>query len=218
MADPEDTDQTIEIASDAKAEGVVQLPDGGFAISGTFSHRVVFGTGDEAITLGSGETPSTRGFLARFDHNGDVVLAEQAREDLSGSASSVTSRTACPDGSTVIGGVFEGAISFAEDDSIVIQSHGYPNSSRRSMFVATYDNNNQLSWVKPLLSKTDNWMMALSVSEACDVVFTGSVGKGSNFGTGANPVEVTIQEGLITDTFVARYDAEGTLAWVSETY
>ncbi|MHC4664103.1 MAG: hypothetical protein ACYS8W_20770 [Planctomycetota bacterium] len=83
-----------------------------------------------------------------------------------------------------------------------------------SVFIARYDSDGSFLWVKKVRSDDDSNPRAISVFPNGSFVITGEFDEPSTFGPGeAN--EITLMPLNDYDTFfIARYNADGTLAWV----
>ena len=111
---------------------LVAMPDDGFAITGNFRASLTLGLGQaNEVTLGPGTATPARMFVAVYDRFG---LLRWAKDTSDGNGTDGKTIAARPDGSVVVGGTFDGRLTFEKGgaDELEIVRSG------RSLFAAVY--------------------------------------------------------------------------------
>lgn len=185
--------------------GVAPLADGSALVTGWFQGTANLGAGEaNAITLVSaGQTDI---FVARFNADGTVAWAKRAGGSSFDDARGVGTLA---DGSSVVTGSFYGTATFGsgETNAATLVSVGQSDA-----FVARYNADGTLAWAKR--AGGSSWDSPINVAASPDgsSVVTGSYIGTTQFGVG-EPNATTLSFGGGSDAFVARYNADGTLAW-----
>jgi hypothetical protein len=174
-------------------------------VTGFFHGTATFGAGDAAQTQLTSDGIDDV-FVARYDGNGSLVWAKRAGGELSDIATGVESFT---DGSFVLTGRLEGTATFGSGE---VGEAELTSVGLRDVFVARYNNDGNLAWVKSAggLGQEGSWGIATFADGSC--VAVGSFMEVATFGLGEdNETALTSAGG--SDTYVARYNGDGTLAW-----
>jgi len=191
--------------------GIAAFPDGSSVVVGYFAGSPTFGLGELTET-----TPTAVGgddlFIARYWSTGALRWARAVGGSTSDVARSVT---ALSDGSCVVTGWFEGTVTFGplEANQTILTSTGVSD-----LFIARYNANGTLAWAKQA-GGTAAGCYGLAIDAYADNSFavTGSFFNPVTFGPGeAGQTTLTYDTGF--DAFVARFNANGTLAWAKRAH
>jgi hypothetical protein len=200
-----------------RAFGLAALADGSSLVAGLFVGATTLGAGTSApVTLTSPAGPyDQRTFLARFRPDGSVIWARQD------GAPRVNGLSASPAGDSTAVGQFRYSATFGAGEAGETTLLGGVYDG----YVAVYRADGTLVWVRAIRAATtpENTVWAASVARlpggACLV--SGSFHGQATFGAG-EPNETVLQT-LGTapfaspdadyDIFLARYEADGSLAW-----
>jgi hypothetical protein len=194
-------------AQQDRSVGAATFSDGSSVVTGFFTGLAVFGPGEpNQTTFNAGNIFASNMFVARY--NADGTLAWARRESPPG----VLAAAAFPDGSSVVTGSFPGA-AFGP---------GEPNETRldsaggQDVFVARYNADGTLAWATraggnhPSGSEAGRGVAAFA--DGSSVVTGNFYHNTAVFGPG-EPNQTTLVSASNEDVFVARYNANGTLAW-----
>lgn len=184
------------------SRGAAALSNGSSVITGQFRNTAVFGAGETNETQLTASGPGDI-YVARYDRDGLLMWAKRAGGDLASIGNDVASFA---DDTVAVAGRFEGMATFgaAEIAETELTSRG-----ATDIFVARYDADGSLAWVEQAGGEQvdDAWGVATFDDGAS--VLTGSFLGTAIFGAG----EENETELGDLDIFVARYNADGTLAW-----
>ena len=185
-------------------EGVAAFPDGSSVVTGYFQFIATFGFGESnetTLTSPGGEDV----FVARYNANGTLAWAKRA-----GGANRAlgTGIAAFPDGSLIVTGYFEGSATFGPGESGVTT---LTSAGLNDVFVARYNANGTLAWAKRAGGSGYDAGRSIAALVDGSLVVTGNFEGSATFGPGESGVTTLTSAGG-TDAFVARYNADGTLA------
>jgi len=187
------------------ASTIAGFPDGSFVVSGSFQETAMFGTGEANETdLASEESGDV--FVARYNADGTLAWVTRANGPLFEACRGIAS---FPDGSCVLTGFFEDRLTFGEDED---NQTNLINDEIADVFVARYNADGTLAWAKQAGGAetcTGNGIAAFtdgSCVVAMRIEGTATIGSGE-----VNEINLT-SDGQ-NDISVARYNADGTLAW-----
>jgi len=196
--------------------------NGGFFDVGTLSNGelITYGGFSGTITIGKGEKNETTldenggTFLAKRDTDGDLIWAKIALSKSSDCELRNFQRLAVfTDGSSVIGGDFRGEVVFGKEEENETMLVSEDDSS--ASFIARYDGEGDLSWAKKIAN-----LSAYDLEKTPDdsyLVFGFMYEEEAVFGAGEpNETTLSLAPGMYWMYFVARYNAEGSFAWVKE--
>ncbi|MCX6645304.1 MAG: PKD domain-containing protein [bacterium] len=193
--------------------GITALSDNSTVVTGCFLGTATFGPGEpnETVLTSAGYWDI---FIARYNPDGALAWAKSA-----GGASGDSWDTECgfgitklSDNSTVVTGSFCGSATFGpgEANQTVLTSAGGPD-----IFIARYNPDGTLAWAKRAGGGAANYDQGYGITTLSDnsTVVTGQFYGSATFGPGEpNQTDLTSAGG--SDIFIARYNPDGTLAWV----
>lgn len=185
--------------------GTATLSDNSFVLTGAFQSNATFGKGEINETI-LGSSGGSDIFIARFNPDGTLVWAKKAGGASGDSGYGVTT---FPDDSIAVTGIFNGTATFGP---------GEPNQTilteptNQDLFVAKYNPNGTLIWAKN--AGGTGFTRGCGITSLTDgtIVITGYFQYPSMFGAG-DPNQTTLVPAGEYDAFIARYNANGTLAW-----
>jgi uncharacterized delta-60 repeat protein len=183
------------------------LSDDSLALSGYFVDTATFGKGEGNETvLTSASVYRYEIFIARYNPNGTLNWAKRAggtRGDL-GRAISVL-----PDDSIIVTGAFKDTATFgpSEGNETVLTSEG-----DNDIFIARYNPNGALNWARRAGGTNSDGGQAISVLSDDSIVIIGVFWSTATFGSGeGNETVLSFADDF--NTFIARYNPDGTLHW-----
>lgn len=188
------------------ANGITTLSDNSSVITGFFEDTATFGKGEpnETVLTCAGIRDF---FIARFDPDGTLVWAKQAGAESNAAGSAITSLS---DNSVVVTGWFGYTAVFGpgEPNQTQLDGAGY-----RDMFVARYNHDGTLSWAKRAGGTFPDEGHGITSLSNDSIVVTGHFISTPTFGMEESNQTVLTSTGE-SDMFIARYNPDGTLAWV----
>jgi len=196
----------VGITEENAGYALTTLSDNSVAITGKFVGSPVFGQGESTeTTLNSAGEDDI--FIARYNSNLTLVWAKRAGGINSEYAYGITNLI---DNSTVISGTFEGPTTFGPGEAgqtILTSSGGY------DIFIARYNSNGTLAWAKGVGdTMQDDRSISVTTLSGDTTVMTGSFHNSVIFGE-SEPNETTLTSSGSSETFIAAYNPDGTLAW-----
>jgi hypothetical protein len=182
------------------------LSDGVSVVTGHFGDVATFGQGESNETALTA-IGSTDVFVAKYNADGALVWARNAGG--SGALFSFVT-SAAADGSALIVGDFDSSATFGTGEANETSLNA---AGARDMFVAKYATDGSLAWAKRAGGSGFAGAAAVSALSDGSSLAAGSFEGKATFGSGeANESGVTSKGAA--DIFVAKYGADGTLAWV----
>ncbi len=185
--------------------GISTFSDGSSIMTGSFLGNAIFGPGEpNATTLVSAGVDDI--CIARYNADGTLAWAKRAggtQEDLGGGISAFS------DGSSVVTGGFGGTATFGpgEPNTTTLVSAG-----SQDMFIARYNANGTLAWAKSAAGTGTDYGSGISTFSDGSSIMTGYFTDTAVFGVG-EASETTLVAAGGYDICIARYNADGTLAW-----
>jgi len=183
------------------------LSDDSTVITGYFTDTATFGEDEinetQLVSNGEGNV-----FIARYNPDGTLVWAKSTSCENSSSAFGITTLS---DDSTVITGFYNESITFGEGEpnETVLEMSGYA-----CLFVSRFNPDGTLAWAKRVFGDYRNVGYAITSLSDDSTIVTGYISGTSIFGYN-EPNETILEKAVIgRDTFVARFNPDGTLAWV----
>jgi uncharacterized delta-60 repeat protein len=186
--------------------GVTTLSDNSTVVTGTFRLSATFGQDEpnETVLISAGDNDI---FIARYNPDGSLKWAMQAGGTGDDRGYSITALT---DNSTVVTGYFEDPATFGQGElnETVLNSAG-----DYDIFIAQYNPDGSLAWAKRAGGTGDDRGAAVTTLSDNSVVVTGYTSGSAIFGQGEPNMTVLNSAGSL-DIFIARYNPDGSLAWV----
>ena len=190
------------------SNGITTLSDDSIVVTGSFTGSVTFGEGEANETVLESYEESDI-FVARYNPDGTLAWAKRAGGTNDDYGFGITTLS---DDSTVVTGVLEGSATFGEgeaNETVLVSDGDY------DIFVARYNPDGTLAWAKRA-GGTDQYDEGIGITTLSDdsTVVTGRFMDSATFGEGEANETVLESDGGWGDIFVARYNPDGTLAWV----
>jgi uncharacterized delta-60 repeat protein len=190
-----------------ESNGITTLCDNSMVVTGSFNGTAIFGEGEPNQTVLIATDVKFDIFIARYNPDGSLAWANSAGGPSFDDGRGVT---VLSDDSTVVTGYFNRTVSFGngELNQEVLTSAGYSD-----IFIARYNPDGSLAWARRAggLSSSDDGFGVTTLSDNSTVV-TGCF-IDATFGEGEPNQKVLTSNGD-WDIFIARYNSDGTLAWV----
>ncbi len=195
----------------ADAKGITELSDDSIVITGGFWHKATFGEGEinEIDLVSKGERDI---FVARYNPDGTLAWATRAGgTGLDNGAGIIT----LSDDSIVLTGYFGGydggPATFGEgeaNETVLVPDE------LTDMFIARYNPDGTLAWAKAAGGTRSEGGYGITALSDNSTVVTGYFYESATFGEGEANETILVSDGVM-DNFVARYNPDGTLAWVN---
>ncbi|MFH1676303.1 MAG: hypothetical protein ABIC40_04685 [bacterium] len=187
-------------------EDITALSDDSIVLTGEFKDHAVFGKGEpnqtELSSFGIWDI-----YIARYNPDGTLAWAKRAGGQYYDYGCGVT---ALSDDSTVITGCFKGTAYFGVGEPSQISLNSYGSTD---IFIACYNPDGMLVWAKNAGGPDDDGGYAVVALSDNSVAVTGDFETLAIFGKG-EPHQTAITSKGSYDMYVARYNPDGTLAWV----
>ncbi len=186
--------------------GITPISDDSTIVTGIIVDSATFGEGEanETVLVSNGSRDI---FIARYNPDGTLVWAKRAGGSSSDLSFGVTTHS---DDTIVLTGRFSGTTIFGEGDAneTVLESAG-----NHDIFIAKYNSDGTLVWANR--SGGTGWDEGLGITTLSDdsTAVTGYFSGSATFGE-SEPNEIVLESDGSEDIFVARYNPDGTLAWV----
>jgi uncharacterized delta-60 repeat protein len=195
-------------SGNTRGYGVTTLSDNSIVVTGMLTESATFGPGEpnEAVLTSAGNNNT---FVAHYNPDGALAWAKCV---VGGSYNLGLGITTLSDNSIVVIGQIDGSATFGsgEANQTVLTS-----AESRDIFITRYNENGTLAWAKQA-GGAHGFQYCNGITTLSDnsVVVTGLFGGGSaTFGPG-EPNETVLTSVGGSDMFIARYNPDGTLAWV----
>ena len=185
--------------------GVTTLSDDSTVVTGIFASSATFGPGEpNSTSLSSAGGRDV--FVAKYNTNGTLAWAKRAGGTSDDYAYGVA---ALPDNTTVVTGYYTDAASFGPGES---GQKALTSAGAEDIFVARYNTDGTLAWANSAGGALMEFARAITALSDNTTVLTGRFAGSATFGAGESN-ETVLSVAGINDVFVARYNANGTLAW-----
>jgi uncharacterized delta-60 repeat protein len=187
--------------------GITSLSDNSTVVTGWFQESATFGPGEtnQTVLISVGNKDI---FIARYNPDGTLAWAKHAGGSEYNEGHGITTLS---DNSTVVTGWFEGSATFGEGEpnQTVLTSDGM----WRNIFIVRYNPNGTLSWAKRAGGPVSDYGFGITSLSDNSVAITGGFIGSATFGS--DEINETVLTSLgEADIFIARYNPDGTLAWV----
>ena len=186
-------------------QGAAPFDDGTTIITGYFNGTATFGAGeaDETTLTSAGEADI---FVAKYDSDGTLIWAIRTGGSLTDIAKGVTPLS---DGISVVTGYFHGTATFGAGEA---NETTFTSVGEEDVFVAKYNSDGTLAWAKRAGGTLLDRAKGIASYSDGSTVITGAFSGSATFGAGEANETVLASPGD-WDGFIARYNADGTLAW-----
>jgi len=186
---------------------VASLADGSLLLTGDFTDAATFGPGESGETMLTAPMGSADVFIARYNpEDGALTWVRQAGGSGDDRGFGIAAR---PDGGSFVTGVFSLAAVFGpgEIGQVTLDSAG-----SSDIFIARYDPDGALVWARRAGGSGSDGGTGVVALPDGDAVVNGAFEDLATFGLGESG-ETTLASDGPSDIFIARYRANGTLAW-----
>jgi len=187
--------------------GITTLSDDSIVVTGHFQNLATFGPGESTVTVLESD-----GFLdifvARYNPDGTLAWAKRAgglNWEVGNGIATLS------DDSTVVTGQFYATSTFGEgelNETVLVAGNW------GDIFVARYNSNGTLAWAKKAYGPAWNYGSGITTLSDDTAVVTGMFAGSATFGEGEANETVLMAASAAADIFLARYNPDGTLAWV----
>ncbi|HAV61819.1 MAG TPA: hypothetical protein DCY13_05595, partial [Verrucomicrobiales bacterium] len=180
-------------------------------VFGYFSLSITFADGrPEAVTLNALANDL---FLAKYDSDGNFIWAKQAGGSNSEYGYGIAVDAA--GNSFVTGRYGSNPATFGAGEANETALAGLGGNNGLDVFIAKYDSNGLLQWVKSAGGATSNWGAGIDIDANGNCYVAGRFTGTATFGPGeANQTVLTGPLGGSDEIFVAKFGPNGNLAWV----
>jgi Beta-propeller repeat len=174
-----------------EGRGISTDPDGNVLVTGGFEGQASFDKDTSVTALGDGDA-----FIAKYDPNGGLLWVRQAGGEEHTWGNAIATDSA---GNVLVSGAFSNTAKF---DGTTLTS-----SNDLGAFVAKYSPNGKLLWAKVGDGSGRDIAYAISVDAEDSVLIAGNFSRSIQFDG------KRLESKGSRDAFIAKYQADGTLAW-----
>ncbi len=200
-----------------RGSSIAALPDGSMLVTGAYGDAVFPPGFDYSATFGPGDPNETTlasvnlfdMFVAKYDQDGLLVWATSAGGTGIDDGVAIA---ALADGSALVTGYFQNTATFGAGES---NETSLTTLGTIGLFLAKYNADGTLAWAVDAGGGEGTWAAGNSVAALSDgsALLTGYINVGSvTFGAG-EPNETVLTPVGGDNVFVAKYNADGSLAW-----
>ena len=181
--------------------------DGTAVVIGYFQETATFGPGEanETVLISAAAYDI---FIAKYNSDGSLAWARRAGGSDIGIGSGISVGT---DGTAVVTGHFEGTATFGPgeaNETTLTSAEGY------DIFVAKYNSDGSLAWAKRAGGSNHDYSRGISIGSDGTAVVTGDFWGTATFGPGEDKETTLTSARDDWVLFVAKYNSDGSLAWV----
>lgn len=198
------------------ATKIKTFADGTFVVTGDFTNTITFAPGETgAINLTSAGGQDI--YLAKYNADGTLIWAKRAGGSgtFNGSDSAYGLGT-FTDGTSIITGMYSGTATFGQGESNQISFTSVDCLpaclDRPDIFIAKYAANGSLAWAKEVKGVHDQGGRAIHTFADNTFMVAGFFTNEVTFGTAPNTTTLSVSGNNYT-IFIAKYNADGSLAW-----
>jgi len=193
-------------AADDSGRGLAVAKDGSVIVTGSFIDTATFGAGEaNETTLAS--TGGEDIFVARFTADGALLWARSAGGIDHDRAHDIA---IAPDGGALVVGEYQSTVVFGQGDPKETTLSFF---RARDVFMARYDSDGTLAWVRRAGGDGENIGRAIAASADGGALVTGEFRQSAIFGEG-EAGQTTLTARSASDVFVAKLGGDGSLSWV----
>jgi uncharacterized delta-60 repeat protein len=196
--------------TDESCRAITSLSDYSTIVTGAFTGSATFGkfeTNETTLTSSGG----IEIFIAKYSSTGSLLWAKRAGGTSNEEGFAIT---ALSDNSTVVTGYYSSHdIIFGKNELNEIE---YDTAGNLDIFIARYNPDGTLAWAKRAGGTTGEWGKGIIALSDDSAVVTGYFTGTSIFGLGETNQTILTTAGN-SDIFIARYNPDGSLAWVKRT-
>jgi Beta-propeller repeat len=192
-------------SSFAQGNGIATDPRGNSYVTGFFEGTATFGAGEAHETVLAAESSDV--FVAKYNRHGALLWATSAGGTIVDRSNGIAMDFR---GNSYVTGFFAGTATFGagEANETVLEDAG-----GSDMFVAKYDRDGDLLWATSAGGPVVAQGTGIATDPRGNSYVTGFFAGTATFGAGeANETVLTSDS---NDLFVAKYDRDGTLLWVT---
>lgn len=187
---------------------IAAFSDGSAFVTGWFKGTATFGSGEsgETVLTSAGERDI---FIAKYNPGGTLAWAKQA----GGASFDVGNSIAVlSDGSVLVTGNFRDTATFGPYESYqrILTSAG-----SNDIFIAEYNPDGTLAWVKQAGGSELDTAYSIAALSDGSALITGWFTNSATFAPGESE-QILLTSAGYKDVFIAKYNPDGTLAWVRQ--
>jgi len=204
---------TEEDSGNTTGRDIAVLPDGSVLVTGAFESTTVFGPGEPNETVMPAlSEPDPTIFIAKYSAGGDLIWVKSAGGEDGCTGEGIA---ALIDGSFYIAGDYSGTAVFGRGES---NETGISSFARGDIYIARYNSDGSLEWVRSAGSTEEDYIAAIAIAPDQDVLVLGCFIDTTVFALGQENETSLVAYGgrRDLDTFIARYNSDGTLEWVRQ--
>ncbi len=182
----------------------VDLAGNVYAI-GSFNDEIVFESGNASARHTS--AGAFDNYIAKYSVDGDFLWSKH----FGGAGTDrIYELVIDEDGDLLVTGSFEESVVFGlgESNETTLSSLG-----SQDIFIARYDSEGQLAWVKQAGGSSDDAAFSLYTDSDSNIYIAGTFRFRASFGVGENN-EIELMTQGVEDLFLAKYNSDGLLTWV----
>ena len=194
---------------DVKCRSVAALDDDSMILAGDFEATAIFGSGESSETSLSA-AGITDVFVAKYNSDGTVAWAKRAGSSGDDGNETAYDITLLAGGSFIATGMYESTATFGAGESIetLLTTAGLTD-----VFIAKYNSDGTIAWGKTAGGADVDSGKAIEALADGSFLLTGHFSSTATWGAGES-VESILPAAGMTDVFLARYNDDGTVAWV----
>ena len=187
-------------------QGIASLSDNSIVVTGSFRTTATFGSGEsnetQLDTVGFNDI-----FIAQYNADGILQWARHAGSISNDQGSGITTLS---DNSTIVTGSYQGTAIFGpgEPSAVHLISGG-----NLDIFIARYNSDGSFVWANSAGGSDEDGGLGITTLSDNSSVVTGYFMKTAVFGPGESNETQLVSPGNFRDSFFARYNADGSLAW-----
>lgn len=193
------------------AQSIAVDSNGNSYITGFYTGNATFAKGDpnETQLLASNSRYQSI-FLAKYNSIGDFLWVVQATN---GGFSEGRTIGIDKDGNVYVGGTFKSTLTLGNAITLELKDV-YGNS--QDIFLASFDYAGNIRWAKTIAGNSGDLITSLDLKNDGTCYIAGNFTKNTTFGEGQSEIILDLDDNLVRNGFVARYDNNGDLLSASK--